>query len=294
MTTPTTRAGVLVIDKPGGMTSFDVIRRVRGALKIKKVGHTGTLDPLATGVLPLCIGEATKIAGLLQADDKAYTGEALLGVSTDTLDTDGKVLAEADPSGISEAQVREAMAPLRGTIQQVPPAFSAIHKDGKRAYELARAGQPVELDAREVRVQELELTRWDPPRFELRMVCSKGTYVRSVVRDIGQALGCGATLSALRRTRSGAFDLNAAVPLDEVRDRAGDDSLPLVSMDQALAHLPAVEVTAAQAARVRQGQPADVRPPDGELFRVRCEGVLVALGHAKAGQVWPRRVFNVE
>lgn len=287
--------GILVMDKPGGMSSFDVVRRVRSALKIKKVGHTGTLDPLATGVLPLCLGEATKIAGLLQADDKAYLGTALLGVETDTLDVEGQVLAEADPSGVTEDQVRQIMTTFQGVQQQVPPAFSAIHKDGKRAYELARRGEKVDLPPREVHVHALELSRWEPPRFDLLLECSKGTYVRSLVRDMGQALGCGATLAGLRRLRSGAFELESAVPLDELRDRLRDGALPLVSMDQALAHLPVVEVTPAQAAGIRQGQPADVEPPEGDaLIRIRCEDQLVALGHGMAGKVWPKRVFKLE
>ncbi len=285
--------GVLVIDKPLGVSSFGVVRQVRGELQIKKVGHTGTLDPLATGVLPLCLGEATKIAGLLQADDKVYLGTALMGVQTDTLDMEGQVLAEAEPSGVTEDRVRQAMESFRGTLQQVPPAFSAIHKDGKRAYELARKGEKVDLPPREVHIHELELARWDPPRFDLHMACSKGTYVRSLVRDLGDALGCGATLAALRRLRSGAFDLEAAVPLDEVRDRVRDGTLPLVSMDTALAHLPAVEVTPDQADKVRQGQPADVAPPDGdELIRIRCDDQLMALGQGRGGKVWPKRVFK--
>ena len=287
--------GILVIDKPAGMTSFDVVRRVRNALKIKKVGHTGTLDPLATGVLPLCLGEATKIAGLLQADDKTYLGTALLGLETDTLDLEGQVVAEADPSAVTEERVLEVMTNFRGTQQQVPPAFSAIHKDGKRAYELARKGEMVDLPPRQVQIRKLELARWDPPRFDLLLECSKGTYVRSLVRDMGHALGCGAVLDGLRRIQCGAFDLESAVPLDEVRQRLLDGTLPLVSMDSALAHLPVVEVTQTQADGIRQGQPADVQPPEGEeLIRILCEDRLVALGQSKAGKVWPKRVFKIE
>lgn len=285
--------GWLVVDKPAGMSSAGAVGKVRRLTGAAKVGHAGTLDPLATGVLPLCLGEATKIAGLLQADDKTYLGTALLGVETDTLDMEGKVVAEADPSAVTEERVLEVMATLRGSQQQVPPAFSAIHKDGKRAYELARRGEKVDLPPREVQILKLELARWDPPRLDLLLECSKGTYVRSLVRDMGHALGCGAVLDGLRRLRSGGFDLQAAVPLDEVRQRLQEGTLTLVSMDHALAHLPAVELTPAQEAGIRQGQPADVPPPEGEdLIRIRCEQRLVALGQGKEGKVWPKRVFK--
>ena len=284
--------GVLVVDKPGGMTSFDVVKRVRRWLKVKKVGHTGTLDPMATGVLPLCLGEATKIAGLLQADDKAYLAGVLLGVQTDTLDMDGQVLAEGDASNVSRAQVGVVLETLRGDQQQVPPVFSAIHTNGQRAYELARKGQQVDLPPRAVQIHTLELCSWSPPRLELQVDCSKGTYVRSLVRDLGLALGCGAALESLRRQRSGAFDLEQAVPLDQVRTRLADQTLPLVSMDHALAHLPLVEIDQAQARRLRQGQPLDVQMPPGELLRVRHDGQLVAPGQPRADRLWPRRVFN--
>ena len=284
---------MLVVDKPAGITSFDVVRQVRRALGIKKVGHTGTLDPLATGVLPLCLGQATKIAGLLTADDKAYHGTGLLGLQTDTLDLEGQEVARADPSGVTRDQLEQALAGLRGAQQQVPPAFSAIRQGGQRAYKLARRGEQVDLPPRSVTIHRLELAGWQPPRFELEVACSKGTYIRSLVRDIGQQLGCGATLAALRRVSSGSFTLDQAVPLDRVEPDFQDGRLPLLSMDQALEHLPAVELDPEDAARLRQGQPVDPGPlPEAELLRVRCDGALVALGHEREGRLWPRRVFG--
>jgi len=291
--------GILVVDKPSELTSFDVVRAVRRSLRTKRVGHTGTLDPLATGVLPVCVGEATKIAGLLLAEDKVYLATALLGKETDSHDITGQVVAERDASGISREQVEAALAGLRGEQQQVPPAFSAIRKDGVRSYKRARRGEEVELPPRQVTVLSLELTRWELPCLDLQIECSKGTYVRSLVRALGRALGCGATLSALRRLRSGSFDLSSSLRLDELEERGKRGELPLISMDAALGHLEAVELEPEQVARVRQGQPVDVSPPadEGEppsgerLIRVRCQGALVALGVRRAGRVWPKRVF---
>ncbi len=286
--------GVLVIDKPIGPTSFDVVQVVRRALGVKKAGHTGTLDPLATGVLPICVGEATKIAGLLTAEDKEYLARARLGQETDSLDTDGRVVAQADPRGVTREAVEVALAGLTGVQQQVPPAFSAIRQGGERAYERARRGEEVELAPREVTVHRLALTAWEPPELAFEVTCSKGTFVRSIVRDLGRQLGCGAVLTALRRTRSGAFDLGRAVPLDALAERARAGQLPLLGLDQALAHLAAVELDADAVRRVRQGQPVDGAAPAGQVLRLRAGGSLVALGELREGRVWPTRVFAAE
>jgi tRNA pseudouridine55 synthase len=283
--------GVLVIDKPAGMTSSDVVQRVRRRLAVRRAGHTGTLDPLATGVLPVCLGEATKIAGLLLAEDKAYAATAVLGVETDTLDITGRVLRERDASAVERAAVEAALPQMLGPQQQVPPAFSAVHKDGQRAYERARRGEAVELAPRAVTIERLELTCWEPPRLELLVECSKGTYVRSLVAELGGRLGCGATLAGLRRLRSGAIDLTRAVTLDELEQRRDEGRLPLLAMDEALGHLGVVEIDAVAAIKLRQGQPVPcVGAPPGRL-RVRCGGALLALGERRGDQLWPTRVF---
>lgn len=287
--------GVCVVDKPQGMTSFAVVKRVRRLLGVRKAGHTGTLDPLATGVLPVCVGEATKIAGLLQVDDKVYAAEARLGLRTDTMDSTGAVLEERDPGAVTREHVREALAGMGGEQQQVPPAYSAIRVGGRRAHELARRGEAVELAARTVTIHALTLLAWEPPRVTFRVACSKGTYVRVIIDQLGQRLGVGATMTALRRERSGGFDLSRAVTLEQLERDPGAVSSCLVSMDRALSHLPAVAVSADQAAALRKGQPVDPRValPAGPC-RVRTGEELVALGAERGGRLWPRRVFARE
>jgi tRNA pseudouridine55 synthase len=232
--------GILVVDKPAGMTSFAVVRRVRRASGVKRVGHGGTLDPLASGVLPICFGEATKVLQFLLDADKEYEVTLRLGVETDSYDSDGEVTARRDASGIGEGDVRAALPAFMGRIHQVPPAFSALKHAGRPLYAYARAGEPVEAAPREVTVHALELSRWaGPEAVSLRLRCSKGTYVRSLVADLGRALGPGAHVTALRRTRSGPFRIDGASALTEVESRfAGAGPLPLLSPEAALAHLP--------------------------------------------------------
>jgi tRNA pseudouridine55 synthase len=246
--------GVIVVDKPVGISSFGVVARVRGAGRLRQVGHGGTLDPLASGVLPVCVGEGTKLAAFLLDADKEYEFAIRFGVETDTDDAGGSVTATADPSGIDEAAVERALAAFRGPISQVPPAYAAIKRDGRALYEYARAGEAVEVAAREVKVFALEVTRFaGPESVELRVHCSKGTYVRSLARDLGRALRAGAHVTALRRTRSGPFTLAAARPLDLVLAalRAGEArTMPLIG---ALPY-PQVPVDDALGRRLRAGQ----------------------------------------
>lgn len=285
-------SGVVVIDKPGGMTSFAVVKRVKQGLGVRKAGHTGTLDPLATGVLPVCVGEATKIAALLTAGDKVYAGTAMLGLETDTLDITGEVVKQQGAEGLDRDQVSMVVGELVGKQLQVPPAYSAVRSGGERAYARARRGEEVDLEPREIEVRRFELTGWDPPSFELLVECSKGTYVRSLVAEVGLRLGCGATLTALRRLRSGPFGLDQAVAL---ADLSGE--LELVSPDQALSHLPAVDLDQREVDLVTHGQPV-VRPQEGlpstpGPLRLRFESELVALGEVREGKVWPKRVLRV-
>lgn len=256
-------AGVLVIDKPSGPTSFDVVRRVRGLLRVKKVGHTGTLDPTATGVLPVCIGEATKIAGFILEGDKAYDAVIRLGEETDTLDAAGKVVRELPVPDLTAEKVEAALARFRGTFDQVPPMYSAIKVEGKRLYELARAGETIERRPRQVTVHELVLRDLSAREITVSVRCSKGFFVRSLAQELGEALGTVAHLKALRRTHSGPFELARAVPLDQLEklDPTAREAAVrgrLVSMLDALAELPSLRVNEAEGRKVVHGVPLEV------------------------------------
>ena len=211
--------GIINVYKPQNMTSHDVVAILRKVLGIKRVGHTGTLDPMATGVLPVCTGRATKIIEYLDEDIKAYKCRAKLGIITDTQDVWGEVLEERDPSGIRREDVEGALRGFRGTVMQKPPMYSAVKVKGKKLYEYARAGQEVEVKARPVYIEEAVLTDFDPEEgeIEFRVTCGKGTYIRTICTEIGEMLGCGAAMSALERTRSGIFCLESAVPVEELR-----------------------------------------------------------------------------
>lgn len=307
--------GILVVDKPAGMTSADVVSRVKRALGVRRIGHTGTLDPMATGVLPLCLGEATKVAGYLLAEDKEYEGELLLGVETDTLDAEGAVTArdEAGAAAVSEERLRAVMAGFAGPGVQVPPMFSALKHKGRRLHELARAGQVVDREPRPIVIHRIELRAFTPPRAGFAVHCSKGTYVRSLVADIGRALGCGAHLTALRRTRSGAFTLAQSLPVDQIAQIARDQAagqlardsaaLALVSPARALDHMPGATVPHALVDAVRNGQPlrwadvtADAPPaPDVTVRLLLPGGDLLALATAEpagSGRLRYCRVFT--
>jgi tRNA pseudouridine55 synthase len=280
--------GVLVVDKPAGMTSAHVVARVKRALGARRIGHTGTLDPMATGVLPLCLGEATKIAGYLLAEDKVYEAELLLGVETDTLDAEGEVTAR-DPGGaetVTEVAVREVMAGFVGPGVQVPPMFSALKHQGKRLHQLARAGESVDRPPRPIVIHELTVRELALPRVRFFVHCSKGTYVRSLVADVGRALGCGAHLTALRRTRSGGFGLDRALNLTELSE-LGPEAVrrALIAPAEALAHVPAVIVPPERERDVATGKLlpwtalGQAGPPvaDGPMRLVDTGGRLLAL-----------------
>jgi tRNA pseudouridine55 synthase len=249
---------VLVIDKPSGLTSFDVVRSIRRATGTRRVGHGGTLDPLASGVLPICLGEATKLAQFLLGADKEYEVTVRLGVETDTDDADGAPTASQDARAVGEAAIRAALDRFRGTIQQVPPVYSALKRNGRPLYDYARAGVPVMAAPRSVVVHALELTRFDgPDAVGLRVRCSKGTYIRSIARDLGRALGVGAHVTTLRRTRSGPFSIDEARPLADVvaaisESRVSD--LPIVTPASALRHLAQRTVTLETASDLRIGR----------------------------------------
>jgi tRNA pseudouridine55 synthase len=220
-------AELFLIDKPFKWTSFDVVRKVRNTLKIKKVGHAGTLDPLATGLLIVCAGKMTKQIDTFMGQEKEYTGTFEIGATTDSFDLEQPVIQVADPSGVSLSDVEAAVKELTGDILQVPPMHSAIKVDGKRVYESARKGIDVKMEPRPVTVSEFEITRFDNPTIEFRIVCSKGTYIRSLARDLGDKLGVGAYMSSLCRTRIGTFTLSESKNLDnlieEIKSRSDEN-----------------------------------------------------------------------
>ncbi len=273
--------GVLVVDKPAGPTSHDVVERVRRALAASRVGHTGTLDPFATGVLPLCVGKATRLARFLSGGDKVYRAAVRLGFATSTDDLTGEPLSEPRPVAADGAAVSRALSTLVGCFDQVPPAFSARHVGGRRAYELARRQQAVAVAATPVTVHSIELLALEGERLQIEVRCSAGTYVRALARDLGERLGTGAHLTALRRTRSGPFDLSQAVPL-EALEGAAERLLPLGAL---LPELPVVRLPAASRDLVRHGRdlgPGDVLEgfPREPVERVRLldeAGNLMAL-----------------
>jgi tRNA pseudouridine55 synthase len=300
-----TRDVVLVVDKPSGITSFDVVRKVRRAARVRHVGHGGTLDPLASGVLPICVGEATKLAQFLLDADKAYDVTVRLGLETDTDDADGVVTASVDASAIGEAAVREALVSFRGPQRQVPPVYSALKREGRPLYAYARAGAPITAEAREVVVHSFDLLRFGgPDEVVLAVHCSKGTYVRALARDLGRALGVGAHVTRLRRTRSGPFSLAAARPLVEVLDclASGRGALPAVSLPEALGHLPRRTVSDEVARDLRMGRKlawemiAAERPHPSRprLCLLDGAGALVTVAEPRSdGTAKTLRVFNV-
>ncbi len=284
--------GLLVVDKPAGWTSHDVVARVRRLARTRRVGHAGTLDPMATGLLVLGLGRATRLLGYLAAHDKDYDAGIRLGVSTDTDDADGvEVTRSAAPWDL--AGVRVAMAALTGTISQVPPAFSAIKVEGRRSYARARAGETVELAARTASVSRFDLLGVDGDVLRVAVTCSSGTYIRALARDLGAALGTGAHLCALRRTRVGAFDLAAAAPLAALGalEEAGG-ALPLVPLAAAVAGaFPRRHLDDAQTADVRHGRALTPTGLPGPVGAFGPDGAVLALLCDRDGRAHPLVVF---
>ena len=281
--------GFIVIDKPAGITSHDVVNRVRRILGTKKVGHTGTLDPFATGVLPVAVNDGTKAIPFLNEGFKCYEAVMRLGVVTDTLDMTGKVLREADCSTVDRPSLEAAMTRFTGAISQVPPMFSAIKRDGQPLYKLARQGQDVERVARQIEIKSLELLSFEPPFVGLRVNCSRGTYVRSLADDIGTALGCGAVLQELRRTASGPFGISAALSIEALELAVGSVAVRadlFVSPYAALSHLVDIPLADTGLFKVKHGispgwgdtalsMPLDFHAPI--LARLSCDQALVAV-----------------
>lgn len=252
---PVSLDAFFVVDKPRGPTSHDVVARLRRASGVKRIGHAGTLDPMATGVLLVAVGRTTRLIEYLADAEKGYLADITFGIETDTYDAEGKVVTQLDASGLTREAVEGALAPLRGIIQQRAPAYSAISVGGQRLYDLARTGQVVVAPVRTVEISRLELETWQPPVAQVRVECSKGTYIRSLAHDLGDALGTGAHLSGLVRTRIGDFHLDRAVSLADLEARLREDRWQDVALspELALAHLPLVQLDDAGAARLGHG-----------------------------------------
>lgn len=282
--------GILLIDKPQGITSHDVVSRLRRTLKTKRVGHAGTLDPLATGLLVMAVGPATRFLQYLPLEPKEYVASIRFGVSTNTYDADGEATAtRAVPEDLEGALV-EVFPDFTGEVEQLPPMYSAVKKDGKPLYAYARKGEEVERQLRQIYIDELELTRVEGETAEIRMICSGGTYVRTFAHDVGERLGCGAHVTGLVRTKVGKFEVGQAKVLDGVSEA---DLIPLV---EALPPLPLVELNDTQVVYVRQGRQIVVKEaPDGETVGLMDDGRnVIGVGRVKGNKVQPECVIPAE
>ncbi len=290
-----TISGVLVVDKPVGMTSHDVVQAIRRGSNIRRAGHTGTLDPRASGVLVILLGPAVRLSEYVAASDKRYQAVIQLGTTTDTYDGDGRTTSTL-PIDVTEEQFNTELQKFVGRIEQVPPPYSAIKVQGRKAYDMARAGEQFELEPRIIDVYSLELLEWAPPEVVIDVNCSSGTYVRSLAHDLGQRLGCGATLTGLRRTKNGRFTLRDAVPLRKLNEAFVDGSWYqyLIPAAEALSDWPAIELTNEQMDAVRHGHRIPALEGSGtKACGISEQGELVALLELDADKMeWqPKKVF---
>jgi tRNA pseudouridine55 synthase len=291
------RSGILSVEKGPGVTSFQVVAHLRRVLRAPRIGHGGTLDPAATGVLPILIGEATKLTPYLVDLDKEYVATVRLGVTTETQDLSGAVVETRPVPPLDAPAIEAALAPFVGRIRQVPPMYSALHHDGKRLYELARQGVEVAREPREVVVHSIGLESVALPDFVVRVRCGKGTYVRTLAADVGAALGCGAALAGLVRSRVGPYALEAAVTWDEVREARSGERLwaRLLPPDSALAGLPAVRLDAEGTRAFAHGQAAPAGARVGGLLRVYGpDGGLLGVGQGLGDRVKPERLLHAD
>ena len=293
-------SGALVVDKPVGMTSHDVVQAIRNGTGLRRAGHTGTLDPRASGVLVILVGPAVRLSEYVSASDKRYQAIIRLGGSTDTFDAEGLVTPTKNPVDVTEAQFEEALKTFIGEIEQTPPPYSAVKVQGRKAYEMARQGEEVDLAPRKITVHHLEVLEWAPPEVVIDVHCSSGTYVRSLANDLGVMLGCGAYLVGLRRTKSGRFSLRDSVPLRKLQEAftAGNWYQYLIPAAEALGDWPAVELNPDEVEGVRHGHRVKVvgEPTETKVRGVSTQGELVALMeitiNADGTREWqPKKVF---
>ncbi|MGJ0486511.1 MAG: tRNA pseudouridine(55) synthase TruB [Methylomicrobium sp.] len=288
--------GILLLDKRLGVSSNQALQEVKRLLNAAKAGHTGSLDPLATGLLPLCFGEATKVSGMMLEDDKRYRVVIRLGVLTDTGDAEGAVLETKPVPEITRPMLDECLQRFTGEIDQVPPMYSALKLNGKKLYELAREGKTVERKARRITIYELKLLDFEGDRLALEVFCSKGTYIRSLAEDIGAHFGCGATVAELRRLQAGMFAIGEAFTIEQLgtMDVQQIEAL-LLKVDAPLQTMPAVELQDLDAGKIRNGQAVTADPSRPGQVRLYHDGVFLGLGEMRMdGKLAPCRLFNLE
>ena len=290
--------GVLPLDKPPGMTSNRILQRVKGMYQARKAGHTGSLDPLASGMLPICFGQATKLSAYLLGADKVYRVTAKFGVKTDTADADGQVVAESELREVGRGVLESALRRFRGEIQQIPPMYSALKKDGKRLYEYAREGKEIPRDSRAVHIHEFEIDAYDPhkPTFQVR--CSKGTYIRTLVEDVAESIGTVAHVIALRRLAVFPFRASDLVKIEDLEAASGAGFAPLDAylrpVDEVIADWPAVYLNREESYYLRQGHSVNNRPgPESGLVRLYDDSRLfLGIGEVRLdGRIAPKRLF---
>ena len=273
--------GIVIIDKPMGWTSQDVVSKLRGVLKTRRIGHGGTLDPMATGVLPVFVGRGTRGVEFFEHAEKTYEATLRLGVTTDTEDTSGTVLEEKEVH-ISEAEILDILPRFRGKIQQIPPMYSALKVNGQKLYDLARKGKEVERQPREIEIFKLECLELKGNEAKLLVHCSKGTYIRTLCKDIGEALGCGGCMAALRRVTAGEYTIEEAIPLQTLVDCA-DPEQYLRPVDSMFRGYPAVTLTANQEKRCRNGNAFSLAIPDGTYRAYGQNGEFLMLAKVESG-----------
>jgi tRNA pseudouridine55 synthase len=284
--------GFLNIDKPAGMTSHDVVAKLRRLAGQKRVGHGGTLDPAATGVLPIALGEATKLVSYLVEGRKGYRAQVRLGITTATDDAEGEVIDSRPIPVLTHDDLRRALHSFVGVIQQVPPMYSAIQVGGQRMYDLARRGEVIELAPRMVEIDRIDLIDWQPPVATLEIDCGKGTYIRAIARDLGALLGCGAHLQSLRRTRVGPLTLESSTPLQTLLDDPARMTHALLPPESAVADWPRADVDESIAKRIRNGLPVGLRLTGDQARAHGPDGRLMALLRRDDDQWRPFRVFS--
>lgn len=288
--------GILLLDKRLGISSNRALQEVKCLFNANKAGHTGSLDPLATGLLPLCFGEATKVSAMMLDDHKRYQVVAKLGVMTDTGDAEGKVIEEKPVPDLSIAEIELCLQCFKGEIEQIPPMYSALKVKGRKLYELAREGKTIERKARKITIFELKLLKLMPGFLTLDVFCSKGTYIRSLVEDIGNKLGCGATVTELRRLQAGQFKLTDALTLDQLQ-KMDDQQLSnaLVDVDKPLDAIPIIELSTQQAVLIKQGQQLKREDTIQGMVRMYSEQVFLGLGEMLLnGKLVPKKIFNIK
>jgi tRNA pseudouridine55 synthase len=292
--------GIFNINKATGMTSHDVVAKIRKHLKQKRVGHAGTLDPLASGVLPICVGQATRVAEYLSESGKAYQAEIIFGVATDTYDAEGIITSTGSTADITLAMIAETLEHFRGPQMQFPPLYSAIKIQGQPAYKRARAGEEIALEPRPIVIYSLEILDWIPPHLTLAIECSKGTYIRSLAHDLGTQLGCYAYLSALVRTRSGPFTLSESITIEQLADAIETNSVQQYHfpVDKALEQFPAIKLDAENVERVKHGNtfnnPAANYPGLARVYDINGDFLAIAEWDEVQKAWQPKKVFASE